>query len=229
MPVRISLGSRDLFRPLFSGKISLMPTASDVSSVSPSLVVWQAYDSAVKADLFSTAIVTPGGAYVVDPILIEPELLDEVLVVGRIHGLIVTNENHWRAAREFAARFSTRIFAAAEAVPANCDVSVQKVQNGTKIDSALLVIAIEGAVRGEIAIYHDMEGGTLVVGDALINLEPYGFTFLPPKYCLNQREMRHSLRRLLDFKIERILFAHGAPITAKAGARLRQLLDADAA
>jgi len=41
--------------------------------------------------------------------------------------------------------------------------------------------------------------------------------------------MRRSLGRLLDFKIERILFAHGAPITAKAGARLRQLLDADAA
>jgi glyoxylase-like metal-dependent hydrolase (beta-lactamase superfamily II) len=205
-----------------------MPTASDLSSVSPSLVIWQAYDSAVKADLFSTAIITPGGIYLVDPIPVESDLLNELCSLGPIRSLILTNENHWRAAREFAARFSVPIFAAAGAVPASCDIDVCQVQNGIKIDSALLVIAIEGAPRAEIAIYHDTDGGTLIIGDALINFEPYGFTFLPAKYCTNQREMRRSLRRLLDFKIERILFAHGAPITTKAGARLRQLLDADA-
>lgn len=205
-----------------------MPTASDLSCLSPSVAIWQAYDSAIKADLFSTAIVTPGGVYLVDPISIEPDLLLELLDLGPIHGLILTNENHWRAAPEFAARFSVPIFAAAGAIPASCHIDVCHLQDGVKIDGALLVAAIEGASRGEIAIYHDEDGGTLIIGDALINFEPYGFTFLPPKYCANQREMRRSLRKLLDLKIERILFAHGAPITAKAGARLRQLLDADA-
>jgi glyoxylase-like metal-dependent hydrolase (beta-lactamase superfamily II) len=217
-----------LFRSFLFGKISLVPTASDLTSVSPSLVVWQAYDSAVKADLFSTAIVTSGGVYVVDPIPVEPELLEELLNLGPIRGLMLTNENHWRGVREFAARFSAPIFAAAGAVPANCDVDVREVENGTRIDGGLFAVAIEGAARGEIAIFHDADGGTLAIGDALINFEPYGFTFLPPKYCVNQREMRRSLRRLLDFKIERIVFAHGAPITARAGARLRRLLDADA-
>jgi len=205
-----------------------MPTASDLSSVSPSLLVWQTYDSAVKADLFSTAIVTLGGVYVVDPIPIEPHLLSEFLDPGHIHGLIITNENHWRAAREFSTRFSAPILAAAGAVPASCDIDVRELQDGVKIDSTLLVTAIEGAVPGEIAIFYDADGGTLIIGDALINFEPYGFSFLPAKYCANPREMRRSLRRLLDFRIERILFAHGTPITVKAGERLRQLLDADA-
>jgi glyoxylase-like metal-dependent hydrolase (beta-lactamase superfamily II) len=205
-----------------------MLITSDLSSVSPSLVVWQAYDSAAKADLFSTAIVTPGGVYVVDPIPIKPHLLGEHLDLGRIRGLILTNENHWRAAREFSARFSAPILAAAGAVPASCDIEVRVLQNGIKIDSALLVTAIEGAARGEIAIFHDADGGTLILGDALINFEPYGFSFLPARYCANQRQMRRSLRSLLNFKIERILFAHGTPITANAGARLRQLLNADA-
>jgi len=205
-----------------------MPTASDLISVSPSLLVWQAYDSSVKADLSSTGIVTSGGVYLVDPIPVQPELLDELVDLGPIRGLVLTNENHGRGVQEFAARFSAPIFAAAGAVPANCDLDVREVQNGTQIDSELFTIAIEGAARGEIAIFHDAGGGTLVMGDALINFEPYGFTFLPAKYCINQREMRRSLRRLLDLEIERILFAHGAPITAKADLRLRQLLDADA-
>ena len=78
---------------------------------------------------------------------------------------------------------------------------------------------------GEIALYHSPNGGTLIVGDALINFEPYGFTFLPGKYCLDEKEMRRSLLKLLDRKAERILFAHGLPIVSNATARLRRLLD----
>jgi hypothetical protein len=39
--------------------------------------------------------------------------------------------------------------------------------------------------------------------------------------------MRESLRKLLDYNAERILFAHGMPILSRARGRLRQLLDVD--
>jgi glyoxylase-like metal-dependent hydrolase (beta-lactamase superfamily II) len=65
------------------------------------------------------------------------------------------------------------------------------------------------------------------MGDALINFEPYGFTFLPAKYCSNQKQMRRSLRKLLDYKAERIFFAHGTPILAGASERLKSLLRDD--
>jgi hypothetical protein len=38
--------------------------------------------------------------------------------------------------------------------------------------------------------------------------------------------MRRSLRQLLTYRAERILFAHGTPILTGAHARLQQLLDA---
>jgi glyoxylase-like metal-dependent hydrolase (beta-lactamase superfamily II) len=66
----------------------------------------------------------------------------------------------------------------------------------------------------------------LNVGDALINFEPHGFTLLPAKYCSNQKQLLRSLRKLLDYKAERILFAHGTPVLSGAGERLRGLLDA---
>ena len=68
----------------------------------------------------------------------------------------------------------------------------------------------------------------MVMGDALINFEPYGFTFLPSKYCSNSKLMRASLGKLLDYSFERMLFSHGEPIVCNARERLKALLDARA-
>jgi glyoxylase-like metal-dependent hydrolase (beta-lactamase superfamily II) len=75
-----------------------------------------------------------------------------------------------------------------------------------------------------MALHHAANGGTMVLGDALINFEPHGFGFLPAKYCLNARMMRRSLRKLLDYAFDRMFFAHGTPILSGARARVEQLL-----
>ena len=85
-------------------------------------------------------------------------------------------------------------------------------------------IAIEGAAPGEMAFHLADNGGTIVVGDALIHLDPYGFALLPPKYCSDQKEMRRSLRQLLDWTFQRLLFAHGPPLLSSARDRLETLL-----
>src|SRR5207244_7815956 len=82
---------------------------------------------------------------------------------------------------------------------------ITEVKNAVAIGDELEVIEIDGAVAGEIALYHPSNGGTLIVGDALINFEPYGFTLLPRKYCLNEKRMRSSLRQLLRRPAERML------------------------
>jgi hypothetical protein len=64
----------------------------------------------------------------------------------------------------------------------------------------------------------------MVIGDALINFEPYGFGLLPAKYCSNFKLMRRSLSQLLDYSFERMLFAHGMPILSRARERLELLL-----
>ena len=84
---------------------------------------------------------------------------------------------------------------------------------------------IEGAPAGEIAVFDDADGGTMIMGDALINFEPYGFALLPAKYCSNAKLMRRSLPKLLDYSFERMLFAHGTPILSGARRRLERLLE----
>jgi glyoxylase-like metal-dependent hydrolase (beta-lactamase superfamily II) len=205
------------------------PTVSppDFHQLLPGLWVWQNYDSAVKADLFSSAIRTRAGIYIVDPIALADANLRNLSEAATVAGIIVTNANHSRASLAYSDRFSAPVLADAQSFPDLKPARFTEAKKSTAIGGELEIIEIEGAVAGEVAIYHASNGGTLIVGDALINFEPYGFSFLPRKYCLNQKQMWSSLRELLARPAERLLFAHGVPILSGATARLRRLLDVD--
>jgi glyoxylase-like metal-dependent hydrolase (beta-lactamase superfamily II) len=126
--------------------------------------------------------------------------------LGVIAGIVITNKNHTRAADRFAGRFQVPIY-----------------ERGFTAEG-LVAITIDGAPPGEVALYCEADEGTLIVGDALINFEPYGFALLPEKYCSNLKTMCDSLSNLLDYSFERLLFAHGTPILSGARQRLEQLL-----
>jgi hypothetical protein len=198
--------------------------ASDFDQIDSSIATWHAYDSDLKAELYSTGLGTFNGTYLIDPISLQKEALDELVGAGRVAGIIVTSSNHHRSSLQFAKQFSTRIFARSETFSARVPHRFTRLADNEEISPGLHVIAIEGAAAGEIALHYGPNGGTFIVGDALINFEPYGFAFLPRKYCSNRKQMSESLRRLLDYKAERILFAHGTPILAGASDRLKSLL-----
>jgi glyoxylase-like metal-dependent hydrolase (beta-lactamase superfamily II) len=206
---------------------AVMAIASELVQVAPSSFIWQAYDSAVKADLFSSAVVTATGIFLIDPIPMEENPFSQLREQGPIIGIVVTNSNHHRASAQVAERFSAPIFAHRDTFSGKPPHHFRKVADGDQICDELRVIDIEGAAAGEIVLYCFSDGGALIVGDALINFEPYGFTFLPGKYCSNHKKMHRSLRTLLAYKVKRMLFAHGLPILFKASDRLRQLLDSD--
>ena len=186
-----------------------MAVASEIELIAPGLRLWRVYDPAVKADLYSTALTIAESTYLIDPVPLAPDALAELSSQSAIAGVVVTNENHQRAAVEFAHKFKAPIYS----------------RGSQPFPSAVTAVQIEGAVPGEIAVHSEAAGGIVIMGDALINFEPYGFTFLPAKYCSNVKVMRRSLPKLLDYSFERMLFAHGTPILAGARRRLEQLLE----
>ena len=203
-----------------------MAAAQEIDRVAPGISVWQVYDPAIKADLFSTALETPAGTYLVDPVELEAEGMRSLEAHPKIAGLVVTNENHERAARQFAERLLVPVYLYAD--PAQTTLRrVIKLQDKKELEPGLTAVAIDGAPAGEIALHYEADGGTMIVGDALINFEPYGFGLLPAKYCRDIKLMRRSLPTLLDYAFERMLFAHGTPILSGARARLEQLLAAN--
>ena len=199
--------------------------ANDLDQLSSTLYVWHRYDSSVKAELFSTAVETDEGFFLVDPIQLERKSLEFFAVTRPLAGIIVTNENHARAATNVGRMFRAPIFAHVETIEACKLPTARKVTNGSPVAEDLHVIEIPGAAAGEIALHHRRSSGAIIVGDALINFEPYGFSFLPAKYCYDPKQMRRSLRRLLDYDFDRLLFAHGIPLIHSARQRLEELLE----
>lgn len=204
-----------------------MAIALEFDQIQAGLSIWHGYDNAVKADLFSTAISAIDGIFLVDPIQLEETALAQMLRKDSVAGIILTNNNHFRATDNYLRRFSVPLFARRDSVSAAPPIHFREITDERMTVGGLEVTVIDGAARGEIALYYAASGGTFIIGDALINFEPYGFTFLPEKYCQDSRQMRNSLRKLLRFNAERILFAHGMPILSGGSEWLRQLLQAD--
>jgi hypothetical protein len=202
-----------------------MPRAQEVDEVAPGIFVWHAYDNKVKADLFSTTLETDAGAWLVDPIPLTSEaLLSFRTNHPKTAGIFVTNVNHARAAADFARALAVPLHIHNELRGSGEFPYAIGVQDGDTFSLGLGAIAVDGAPAGEMALHYSANGGTMVVGDALINFEPHGFGLLPAKYCVDSKLMRRSLEKILDYSFERMLFAHGTPILSGARARLEQLL-----
>jgi len=198
--------------------------APDFDPVGPNLFIWQFYDPAVKADLFSTALGLPAGTFLFDPILLEEAPLARLLGEAPIAGIVLTNANHLRASDAYARRFSVPIFAHPEVAPHLPGSTTIEITDGSVIGEELRVITLEGGGGGELALHHPSDGGTLIIGDALIHFDPYGFTTLPDKYCDDSKQLGQSLQKLARYDVAKIFFAHGLPILSKAQARLSALL-----
>ena len=209
------------------GRRSFAQEAPDFDSITSRLAIWHTYDAAVKAELYSTCLATVAGIYLIDPIPLQKRALDSLIGSSRVTGIVVTNSNHRRAAAQFAQQFQVCIFAHRQTFRDDEPSQLTTTVDGDEISNGLRVIGIERAAPGKIALHYSDNGGTLIVGDALVNFEPYGFSFLPPKYCSDEKQMRGSLQKLLHYKAERILFAHGTPILSSASERFRGLLNSN--
>ena len=198
-----------------------MARALEIQPILPGAFVWHCYDPASRTDLFSTGLQTDTGTFLIDPASLEADAMIELTGVA---GVILTNNNHLRAAADFAKRFRVPIYA--EPPAAVGLVGAKAIDSHSPLAPGLTAIPVEGAATGEIAIHWAAQPATMVMGDALINFEPYGFTYLPAKYCSNFKLMRISLTRLLDYSFERMFFAHGTPILSHGRERLEALLKA---
>jgi hypothetical protein len=190
-----------------------MQPALEFQTIRPGLAFWQAYDPAVKTELCCCAFDTPGGLVFCDPVPLDPSALEELLAGGAPRAILLTSANHERNALPLARRFGLEIWAhSAVRGPAT-----RWFEDGEILFGGVEAISLDGFAPGETAFWLD---GLIIVGDALINIAPYGFSILPDKYCEDPKRARESLKKLLRFPVEILTFAHGLPIVSQARERL---------
>jgi glyoxylase-like metal-dependent hydrolase (beta-lactamase superfamily II) len=201
-----------------------MVVAESLQRINPGLWTWHAYDPDVRTELFSTALMADAGLVIVDPIRLVERAVEELALHKPVAAIVLTNENHTRAAAWFRSRFGAPIFAHPEAMGA-LNVAVDGTLTPTRLVAGNLEVReIPGAAPGEIVLMHP--GGGLHFGDAVIHLESTGLALLPDKYCTAPSLLKESVQRLPLEKVEVVTFAHGVALDQGGGMRLRSLLGA---
>ena len=197
-----------------------MRLVPEYSTVRPGLFHWQGYEPAVKCDCSSTALVTPAGLTFVDPIPLAEESLNGLVAesFSAPAAVVLTSGNHQRDSLALAKRFGIPILAPAGA--GEEIVADQRFRPGDPV-AGMESLAVPGFGPGETAFLHD---GVLILGDALINLEPEGLRPLPEKYREDRRESLRSLEKLGSLHPRVLLFAHGTPIVNQATVTLASSL-----
>jgi len=196
-----------------------MKPAPEYQIIRPGLAFWQAYDPAVKTELCCCAFDVPEGLVFCDPVALAPAALEELLGGQTPGAILLTNANHERNAVPLARQLGVEIWAHSGA--RGHVAATRWFEDGEILFGGVEAVALDGFAAGESAFWLE---GLLLVGDALINAEPYGFSMLPDKYCEDPKSARQALKKLLRFPAEMLVFAHGLPIVSQAAERLAGLV-----
>jgi len=193
-----------------------MKPVSEYSTLRPGLFHWQGYEPEVKCDCSSTAVVTPSGLIFIDPVPLADAALKDLVAdsFSAPAAVLLTSGNHQRESLTLAKRFGIPVFAPEDA--GDDIIADQRFRSGDPV-AGLESIALPGFGPGETAF---LQEGVLILGDALINLEPEGLRPLPEKYREDKKQSLRSLGNLKGVKPEILLFAHGHPIIQNASGRL---------
>ncbi len=211
------------------------------------LISWSAYDSSIRTDLTSNALLTPEGWWLVDPIhaghtqvffvqdvapgfargvppvFSEEDFFEEILKKAPVLGILLTNENHERASYKLSEKMHWPIHAH-EIMRGYIEIKPDFFfHDNEKLKGGIEAIHIPGATMAETCFY-DSRNRVLMMGDALINLKETGFTFLPDKYCKDPVLAKKSLQCLITREFDILTFSHGYPLRPDAQKRFQELI-----
>lgn len=196
-----------------------MKPIPEYQSVTENLFVWNGFNPECKTDCSSTAVRTPEGFVLIDPIRLEEQALTRMVGADKVVAVLLTNGNHERGADYEKERLDVPLLAPEGA---RNDVSANRyVQDGEVLFQTLKAIALPGGGPGETAY---LAPGVLILGDALIHLD--GLSVLPDKYCGNPRLLRESLKVLPALSFDTVCFAHGMPLVQNAHTQVTAVVNA---
>ena len=191
-----------------------MKPVAELDWISKGLAVWHGFNTDVRCECGSTAVLTPHGWVIFDPLPLDSAAWAEILGIAKVHAIALTNGNHQRESLTLKALAPIH---APEAARGEIEADVW-LKEGESL-AGFSLIELPGAGPGEAAW---CDGKHLVVGDALINLD--SLEFLPDKYCSDPAQLRRSARKILSLEFHSVFFSHGLPLLTRASERIAALL-----
>lgn len=194
----------------------------------PGTYTWSVWQPERNVYFNSHFFTRGGGNVVVDPLAATDSDLAQIDSLGGISLVIVTNRDHERKARDFAARFKARIAASEGDAPLLSGPVDLTLKAGDEPFDGAVVITFEGLKSpGEIALALPKHKAALV-GDALWGDPAGSVRMLPDDKLIDARRAVLSLRQLWALRLEVLLVGDGASIASGADKIIGEFLQSRA-
>ena len=186
---------------------------------------WSKFSEPKGLDFNGHLVVSGEDRVLIDPPEISEEDRHWIRRQGPISCILLTNRDHIRCAESFRESFSApiRIHSRdASGVSIRIDATLNDFQ---EMPGGLVAIPVpDGKSPGEIALLLARDGGTLVLGDALIGKPPGSLAMLPAEKFADADRAREGIRSLLEQPFEAILVGDGASIPVGGREALQRFL-----
>jgi uncharacterized cupin superfamily protein len=189
--------------------------------ISEAIHEWSQYDAGARRDANGHHVQGVAGepGVLVDPVPLGEGDVEHVRALGGVAAVVLTTATLVRDAARCAAEFGCGVLAPEPALPAVRGAGITAVQPygpGTQLPAGLRAVPVPHAPSlGECALYNPAEGGTLIVGDAIVG-EPMGALGLAPRGgsgdSAETAAAARGLRALLTRRLSRVLVAHGQSV-----------------
>jgi glyoxylase-like metal-dependent hydrolase (beta-lactamase superfamily II) len=176
-----------------------------------------------------------------DVVLIDPFNLPEsetaaLESIGKPTVILIAGIFHDRDAEAYRKRYGAKILAHREATPKLSMTLDETFGDGETLPGGLTAIEMTGTIQGETIFWHDQ--GTLIAGDALLNIQPGERSFfqrmvgspenLSPMtklFIKDKKRAAASYQKLLEHDFDQILVSHGKPVLNDAKAELQAAVE----
>ena len=196
----------------------------ELREVAKNLYGWSSFHPQWKVDFNSYALKTAEGIVFIDPLKVEPAVLEKLEALGEPIAILLTNAHHDRESDWFRKKYEVQVYAH-EKARADCDTKIDVLlMDGERLPGGVKALHLPGSSASETAYYVKAGGGIVLVGDTLHNQRDKGLTLLSETYIEDRKQALKSLQRLLDLDFKTITFAHGEPLVGNAKSEIAKFL-----
>jgi glyoxylase-like metal-dependent hydrolase (beta-lactamase superfamily II) len=185
---------------------------------------WSRFSEPHGYDFNGLLVLHPSGNIAIDPVDYDVDVAAELARAG-ITRILLTNRNHARAAdrlhRETGAEVCIHPLDADHARRQGVGID-ETFELGEQI-GPFRVIGVPGKSPGEVALF-DSARRLLIVGDALIGHPEGQLSLLPDRVVDDPKQLRASVRDLLQLDFDLLLLGDGRSLLANARAALEALV-----
>ena len=191
----------------------------------PGVYQWSRFSEEKQLYFNGHLVVSSGKRFLIDPPLMTDEECADVARLGTIDAILLTNRDHVREAEQYRAALKTKVLAPA------LDAPLMELQaDGTfthedQLTDELRVIHIpDSKSPGESAFLLERDGGTLILGDALIGAPAGSLRLLPPDKFSDPLKAKAGLNVLLGYTYDTVLVGDGASLMSGGKEAIHQVI-----